>query len=79
MKQDEIIQRLVKALEFYADPQYWTRVYGRYLNDRRMWIGPGNGEDLAKRALQDVEEHLDEETNTLHHAGDALEKGGSDG
>ncbi len=78
-KKNQVIKRLVKALEFYADPQYWTRVYGRYANDRRMWIGPGDGDDLARRALQEVEGFLNEETNALHDAGDALEKGGSDG
>lgn len=52
----QIIERLMTALEFYADPRYWGRMYDHYKNDQRVWLGPGNGQELAERALRDTEE-----------------------
>lgn len=76
MKQQQVIDILIQALEFYADPQYWVRVYGQYKNDRRMWVGPGDGGDLAQRALEEVRKGVKKDTpNTLHGPGNAVEKG----
>lgn len=76
MNDQQVIQRLKQALEFYADPQYWARVYGQYKHDRRMWVGPGDGNDLAVRALEEVREGVKKDTsNAFHRSGNAVEEG----
>ena len=76
MKQQQVIDRLIQALEFYADPQYWIRVYGQYQDDQRMWVGPGNGSDLAQRALEEVrQDGKNDLSDTFHDPGNTLEKG----
>lgn len=56
-KKDQVIERLVTALEFYADPQYWEKIWGVASADsERLWVGPGAGCELAQRALEDIKE-----------------------
>lgn len=56
-KKDQVIKRLVTALEFYADPQYWAKIWGVAAADSdRLWVGPGPGGELAQRALEDIRE-----------------------
>ena len=53
---DRVIERLVLALEFYADPQYWGKMWGGYVDENRLWVGPGPGRELAQRALEETKE-----------------------
>lgn len=56
MRKDQIIERLVTALEFYADPQYWGKIWGVAGDSERLWTGPGQGVELAQRALEETKE-----------------------
>lgn len=59
-KKDQVIKRLVLALEFYADPQYWEKIWGVAAADsNRLWVGPGPGGELAQRALEETKEDRD--------------------
>jgi len=55
-KKDQVIKRLVTALEFYAHPQYWGKIWGVVGDSDRLWIGPGQGGELAQRALEETKE-----------------------
>ena len=52
-----VIEDLVKALEFYADDRYWSVLYGQAQQSKRIWVGPGQGPDMARKALKKVEEN----------------------
>lgn len=53
----EIIDDLVNALEFYADDRYWQVLYGHMQQSKRIWVGPGQGPDMARKVLEKVEEN----------------------
>ena len=55
-----IIDDLVKALEFYADDRYWQMLYGQAQQSKRIWVGPGQGPDMARKALNRLKEVKDE-------------------
>lgn len=58
-KQD-VIEDLVKALEFYADDRYWQVLYGHMQQSDRIWVGPGQGPDMARRSLKKLKEVMNE-------------------
>lgn len=43
-----------KTLEYYANPEFWGKLYGGYQNDERLWLGAGPGRMLAEETLKQV-------------------------
>lgn len=54
-----IIDDLRNALEFYADERFWQSIYSHGQQSKRVWVGPGQGPDMARKALERVEEEDD--------------------
>ena len=54
-QKDQVIANLTRILKVYANPDYWGKLYGGYQNDRRLWLGEGQGWELAAQAIARTE------------------------
>lgn len=53
---EESRDQVIRALEYYANPDFWEPMYGGEKVQDRLWVGPGPGYLLAQQALDGIED-----------------------
>lgn len=57
-QKDQVIAHLLEILKVYANPDFWGKLYGGYQNDQRVWLGKGQGWEMAAQAMDRVQKEV---------------------